>query len=165
MAHGRRRGTAIVDTPEGILVVRERNKFFTLAGGGARKHESRRETAIRELKEETGLAAKTCIYLFPEKGRVHRDFRGGHYFDLHEVYLITADGIAEPRREVKEIGYFNNSNLPLSYTTKKIIERYLVLKKSKPRGVKCENCGATEFDTSTTNPIKCKHCGTLHYLG
>ena len=163
MAHGRRRGTAIVETPQGILVVREKNKSFILAGGGARRHESRREAAIRELREETGLVAKTSTYLFSQKGKVHKDFRGGHYFDLHEVFLIAADGIAKPHGEIKEVAYFNNSNVPVSYTTKKIIERYLALKKTKPEGLKCDNCGGMEFDASTF-PFKCTHCGELYYL-
>jgi 8-oxo-dGTP pyrophosphatase MutT (NUDIX family) len=150
MAHGRRRGTAIVETPQGILVVREKRKFFILPGGAARRHESRREAAIRELREETGLEAKTCTYLFSQKGRVHKDYRGGHYFDLHEVFLITADDIAKPHREIKEVTYFNNSNVPISYTTKKIIERYLALKKSKPEGLRCDNCGGMEFDLLRT---------------
>jgi hypothetical protein len=35
MVHRRRRGTAIVETPKGILVASERRKIFLLPGGGA----------------------------------------------------------------------------------------------------------------------------------
>jgi hypothetical protein len=51
----RRRGTAIVDTKQGILVTAGRNKVFLLPGGGANQNESRTQAALRELREETGL--------------------------------------------------------------------------------------------------------------
>lgn len=53
MTHIRRCGTAIVETPEGILVVAGRSGLYVLPGGAARKGESRTSTAIRELREET----------------------------------------------------------------------------------------------------------------
>jgi len=49
MVH-RRRGTTIVDTPNGILVVSEGGRTYYLPGGVARKGESRRKAAIRELR-------------------------------------------------------------------------------------------------------------------
>ena len=65
MTINRHRGTAIVDTPNGILVASGRKKIFLLPGGGTerKKKESRRKAAIRELREETGLIAKKRIYL------------------------------------------------------------------------------------------------------
>jgi ADP-ribose pyrophosphatase YjhB (NUDIX family) len=41
----------IVDTPNGILLVSETGKRFSLPGGGTRHHESRESAAIRELEE------------------------------------------------------------------------------------------------------------------
>ena len=49
MVYVRRRGTAIVDTPSGILVVSKDGRLFTLPGGGARPDETDSEAAIREL--------------------------------------------------------------------------------------------------------------------
>ena len=43
MFRKRRRGTAIVDTSEGILVVSRDNRTFFLPGGGAESGESRRD--------------------------------------------------------------------------------------------------------------------------
>jgi len=49
MIKKRRRGTAIVGTSRGILVVAGRNKLSVLPGGGANKEESRTEAVVREL--------------------------------------------------------------------------------------------------------------------
>jgi ADP-ribose pyrophosphatase YjhB (NUDIX family) len=125
MAHKRRRGTAIVDTPDGILVVSESGKVFLLPGGGANPNESRRRAAIRELKEETGLKTIESAYLFSYKGKIHKDFRGGHFWDEHKVFLINASGEAKPRNEIKHIAYFNGSNVKVAAGSRKIIEKYL----------------------------------------
>ena len=125
----RRRGTAIVDTPEGILVVAGKRGVFLLPGGGAGRHESRMNATIRELREETGLVTKHCRYLFshddPEDGRKIRN--------LHKVFLI--DAVGRPRHKSHEsmyIGYWKpGSNLHLSRTTKLLIERYLDWKRMK----------------------------------
>src|SRR3989344_4544949 len=89
----RRRGTAIVDTPKGILVCSGRRKIFLLPGGGTERKskESRRKAAMRELREETGLKAYSSKYLFT----------------------------------------YNEGNINLTYNTKKIVEKYLEMKKDK----------------------------------
>lgn len=55
MALKSRRGTAIVDTPKGILVVSHNNKTYGLPGGGVELGENQKQATIRELKEETAL--------------------------------------------------------------------------------------------------------------
>ena len=125
----RRRGTAIVHTPEGILVVAGQRKTFLLPGGGAHPTESRQRAAIRELEEETGLKAATCTYLFPynepEYGLYGKKKR---VRNLHKVFLITTEGYAETNRKdkVKYLAYWKpGSNLKLSAMTRKIIQKYL----------------------------------------
>ena len=99
MANKRRRGTAIVDTPKGILVVSHDNRTFYLPGGGAEVGESQRNAAIRELKEETNLHTINCSYLF--------DY--DTFTNSHKVFLIESIGTAKPH-EIN-ILLFNRSNL------------------------------------------------------
>jgi len=124
----RRRGTAIVDTDKGILIA-SHGKTWLLPGGGANKGEDREKATIRELKEETGLSAKSCKYLFtydePEDGRKIRN--------LHKVFLIKAEGHAKPNHhDVKKLAYWtDNSDIRLSRTTKIIVEKYVQEFKNK----------------------------------
>ena len=121
----RRRGTAIVETPKGILLTAGRSKSFILPGGGANKGETRTQAAIRELREETGLIANYTKVLFRYVGKVHKSYLGGFFQDHHTVCLIKADGIPKPRHEVKYITYYSKgSNLKVSSTTKEIIDKF-----------------------------------------
>lgn len=124
----RRRGTAIVETPKGILVTASRNKLFLLPGGGAEKWESRRKATIRELKEETGLKAYSCKYLFTwHEPKYSYDGKRRKIRNLHKVFLIKASGYPKPNcHDVSHIAYWNpKNNTNISRTTKAIIEKYL----------------------------------------
>ena len=114
LASKRRRGTAIVDTSKGILVVSHENRTFYLPGGGAEKDESHKNAAIRELKEETSLETVACKFLFKFESLT----------DNHEVFLIEASGVAKPSNEIKYIDYFKGSNLKVSNATWEILELY-----------------------------------------
>lgn len=119
----RRRGTAIVETPKGIILVAgRRDGPWILPGGGAKKGERRMDAVVRELKEETGLVAKECKYLFsyndPDDGRKIRN--------LHKVFLIKAEGIPRPRSDARHIAYWNGgSNIQPSRTTRALLEMYM----------------------------------------
>jgi len=125
----RRKGVAIVETSKGILVVADKSKNFILPGGGANKGESRKNSAIRELKEETNLDTKTCQYLFNYRGKKWKSHSGRIVRNLGKVFLIITKGIARPRHEISYIDYYlPNKKINLSTSTKKIIEMYWRMK-------------------------------------
>jgi 8-oxo-dGTP diphosphatase len=125
--HHRRRGTAIVETEEGILVAAGRSGVYLLPGGGAGKHESRMQAAVRELREETGLEAYSTTFLFRFEAKP--SFKHG-FQDFHTVCLIKARGRARPRHEIRSIAYYDGSpSIRLSHSTQEIIRRYYDYKK------------------------------------
>jgi 8-oxo-dGTP pyrophosphatase MutT (NUDIX family) len=95
MAIRTKRGTAIVETEQGILVNAMPGDRFLLPGGGADWGESRIQTAIRELREETGLQAHTAVFLFSFQSRKND----------HKVFYIQAAGLAQPQNEIEKIGF------------------------------------------------------------
>ncbi len=120
----RRRGTAIVETSQGIILVSGRKEEFLLPGGGAERYESRRNAAIRELEEETGLKADSATYLFTHIGGTYQ-YKNKYYKNAHKVFLITANGTPEPRNEINQIKYYNPSQqTKLSQSTSTILEKY-----------------------------------------
>ncbi|MDO8872000.1 MAG: NUDIX domain-containing protein [Methanoregula sp.] len=114
----RKRGTAIVETSKGILVVRSHNAKFLLPGGGVKGGESRIEAAIRELREETSLIAYEVKHLFN--------------FKQSKVFLIKTNGTPHPRHEIAHVGFYSpGSSLQLSFDTIQIIQEYWNIKKSR----------------------------------
>ncbi|AGB49197.1 ADP-ribose pyrophosphatase [Methanomethylovorans hollandica DSM 15978] len=110
-AYGRRRGTAIINTEKGIIVVAERNSKFLLPGGGTRPHEMQIESAIREVKEELGVYPVEVKFLFR--------------YMAAKVFFMKVVGTPIPHNEISRIGYYNPScNLEVSNNTKKILDIY-----------------------------------------
>lgn len=125
----RRRGTAIVETSQGIILVSGTGEFYILPGGGAEIFESRRKAAIRELEEETGLKADSAIYLFTHVGSTYQ-YKDKLTTNHHKIFLIKAEGNPEPRNEIKYIKYYNlGDETKLSKSTIGILEKYFSAKK------------------------------------
>ena len=130
----RRRGTAIVETEEGILVTAGRGKVFILPGGGANRGETRTKAAMRELREETGLKPYYAKYLFRHIGKVNKSHGHGYFQDHHTVCLIKAKGVPRPHHEIKYVAYYKlGSGVRISGVTREIIEKYYAYKRKSRR--------------------------------
>lgn len=118
----RKRGTAIIDTDRGILLVSSSSRLYILPGGGAKKDESRMDAAVREVRAETGLEPKSCSYLFSFDEPEDKKLR-----NLHEVFLIEVDNTnIKPPNQKKHIEYWHEgSKLNLSNSAALIIDRYM----------------------------------------
>ncbi len=118
----RRRGTAIVDTDKGILLMSNSSRLYLLPGGGAKKGEDRMDAVIRELKNEIGLEPKSCRYLFSFDEPEDKKLR-----NLHKVYLVEIEGdIATQTNQRKHVEYWHEgSKLKLSNAASLIIDRYM----------------------------------------
>lgn len=120
----RRRGTALVETEQGILLVSEDGLRFSLPGGAAEKDELWIQAAIRELHEETGLVACSARYLFSHMGDI-RKRNGGYSRNHHKVFLIEAEGTPQPCQEIKVIHcYQPGDEMKLTNSTQVILEKY-----------------------------------------
>ena len=115
-AYNRRRGTALIETRRGVMVV-SHGRGYLLPGGGARRNELQIECAIRELREETGLYPVEVKYLFR--------------FMKAKVFFMKVRGTPKPRNEIKRIAYYKpGSSTRVSLNTKKIIDRYYAMKET-----------------------------------
>jgi 8-oxo-dGTP diphosphatase len=130
----RRRGTAIVETEQGILLTAGNHSAFILPGGGAKKGESRFMAALRELTEETSLLPYSAELIFTHKGKIKPTHSGRHkYQDHHTVCLVKASGNPRPGGgDAKRLSYyFPGCEVRISSTTEEIIERYYEWKKNQ----------------------------------
>ena len=135
MVSKRRRGTAIIDTPNGILVVSRDNRTFHLPGGGAERGESRRDAAIREVREETNLSAVDCFFLFEYTS----------FSNSHKVFLVESTGVPKPGNEIRSLDFFNGSNLKVSNTTWEIIELYHLNKNAEKEAALARTTSTNEL--------------------
>lgn len=123
------RGTALVDTSKGILLVRTKTSGdFILPGGGGEQGETPEQAMSRELKEETGLVAQEHRYLFGLKGSIFKDdmhSKGKLTQNHHSVFLVKARGRPKPMSETVEIAYYKpGSKIKIGKNSARIIGKY-----------------------------------------
>jgi len=135
----RRRGTAIVETKKGILLVASNpvKGPFILPGGGANRGESRFIAALRELTEETGMLPYAGEILFKHLGRSRPTMSGrGLYQDHHTVCLIKTTGVPTPHDDAKRMDfYYPGCHIWVSKETQEILDRYFEWKNKMQKGI------------------------------
>jgi 8-oxo-dGTP diphosphatase len=131
----RRRGTAIIETPKGILLTADKLAKFILPGGGAEKGETVKNATIRELKEETGLSTVSIKYLFKQTDRPYKNDKPHKYLadsyikDINYVFLVKTIGTPKPKEEILRIAYYTpNSKVDMYRSSKEIIRKFYKLK-------------------------------------
>ena len=111
----RRRATAIVEYPEGILVTVMRYMACGLPGGSIQPGEVEELVLVRELREETGLIADEMSLLFHYETSVSD----------HAVFWILARGTPSAGGNVDQLAFYRpGSDLNLSPEAQAIIERF-----------------------------------------
>jgi 8-oxo-dGTP diphosphatase len=128
----RRRGTAIIQTPKGIILTADKLNIFILPGGGAEKGETVKDATIREIKEELGLNTKSIRYLFKLKDKPYKNDKPHKYpadsyiEDTNYVFLVETIGIPKPKHEIERARYYvKGSKIEMYQSTKDILKRFL----------------------------------------
>lgn len=130
----RRRGTAIIETPKGIIMTADNLGLFILPGGGAEKGESVKNATIREIKEELGLSTVSIKYLFRYKDKPylndkpHKFTPDSYIEDTNYVFLIKTSGIPKPKHEIEKIAFYTKGSKIKMYESSKVILRKFLRK-------------------------------------
>lgn len=103
---------AIVDDDRLLLTRREDNGLWCLPGGGVEPGETWSEAAVREVREETGLAVQPdsvlAVYTDPTIAVVYADGRRRQVFGVCLRARVT-DGSAGLSDEVIQVGWFTQA--------------------------------------------------------
>ena len=119
----RNRGTAIVETAQGILLASTHDGLFLLPGGGVEPGETHLEATLRELREETGLRAESAFYLFEHETNA----------SLHKVYYVVAPGEPQPTEETPRLAYFRAGvDVNIAHGARAIVRRFVDYRQTQP---------------------------------
>ena len=110
----RERATAVVVRDGRVLLVRGRAEEFMMPGGGIEPGETPMAAAVRELREETGLAAARTEPLFVWESAIQR----------HHAFRVEAEGEVEMGPEIGEFIWWDRREcLPTFPHVEAILER------------------------------------------
>jgi ADP-ribose pyrophosphatase YjhB (NUDIX family) len=114
----------IIRYMDGILLIKRRNPPFgwALPGGFVDYGESLEEAAVREAREETGLAV-TLLGQFHTYSDPSRDPR---QHTISTVFCAEASGKADAGDDAADLGIFREGNLPdtMAFDHKQILNDY-----------------------------------------
>lgn len=111
----RRRGTAIIEYPQGILLVGMRGTDYLLPGGGVERGETTLIATVREVHEETGLVAHLALFLFEITT----------FANQHAVFWVRANGEPQPCGEIDSLAFYQEgSTHVVSAGTRTILTRF-----------------------------------------
>lgn len=109
---------------KGIILIKRKNPPYgwAIPGGFVDYGESLEDAAIREAKEETNLDVK-LIRQFHTYSNPKRDPR---HHTITTVYIAKAEGIPLACDDAREIGIFDEKNLPseIAFDHRSILEDY-----------------------------------------
>ena len=94
----------LIKSPKGIPLVwdpKKGNPYWKLPGGRGDKDESPVATAIREIKEETGLIIKE-----KDLQLLHKEDRGNHFFVLFKTKLSSLGGLKAIGNGMEQVKIF-----------------------------------------------------------
>lgn len=119
----RKRATAIVVYPEGILLAVMRHMAPALPGGGVKPGETDEAAVRREVLEETGLHAQTVQFLFRHQSLAND----------HAVFWVQASGHPHPCEEVDRIAYYQpHGTMRVSPDTQTVLDHFYQVLPSYP---------------------------------
>ncbi|MFB0508407.1 MAG: NUDIX domain-containing protein [Thermodesulfobacteriota bacterium] len=118
----------------GIVLIRRKNEplGWAIPGGFVDYGESLQQAAVREAKEETGLAVR-LIRQFHTYSDPKRDPR---FHAISTVYIAKAQGIPEAQDDAQDVGIFGKHNLPedIVFDHREILEDYFMDKLQERAG-------------------------------